>query len=62
MTYGCNGRAPLADTAVVQDGWTSDNRRQMVDIPDPMTKDCQYRKDVLSKTDKGCDGCPWRDA
>lgn len=57
MTYGCNNRASLADTALVQDGWTSDNRRQMVDIPDAMTKDCQYD---LSATDKGCDGCRWR--
>lgn len=30
------------------------------EIPDEMTKDCQYRHTDLGKADKKCEGCKWR--
>lgn len=63
-TYGCHNRAPLRDTAVVQDGWVRigyhHEARQTVAIPDEMTKTCQYRHTDLGKADKKCEGCKWR--
>lgn len=57
---GCHNRAPLAQTARVQDGWTEDGRRNMVEIPVPMEKGCQYRKTELGQADPRCEGCAER--
>ena len=58
--YGCNNRAELEVTARVQLGWSSTETSRlprMGDVPDPMSKGCQYQK--LSKLDSGCKGCRW---
>lgn len=31
--YGCHSLPPVPPTIVVQDGWTADGRRRMVEIP-----------------------------
>ncbi len=57
---GCYNRAPLKTTALVQSGWVNDDfyyksrKPLMVEIPDPMTKDCQYSK---THNDPKCKGC-----
>ena len=65
MTYGCFDRAPLAALAFVQDGWIPyeyySRIARMVEIPDPMTKSCQYQADD-KYGDKGCIGCKWKEA
>lgn len=58
--YGCHDREPLAEIALVPDGWSSDGRRQLVEIPAAGTKDCQYAKSYLGQTDPSCSGCRWR--
>lgn len=40
----CFNRPAFRDTIVVQDGWTEDGRRNMVEIPDPMSKTCPQNK------------------
>lgn len=70
MTWGCHNRDPLKDTVVVQQGWTEyyyDPRlrtatRQpvMVELADPMTKDCQYT--LSAPADPRCTGCRWQRA
>lgn len=59
--YGCRDRAPLEPHAVVQDGWLEQDgggywtrMPVLVQIPDPMTKDCQYSK---THQDPRCEGC-----
>lgn len=66
--YRCNNaRRPRPDV-LVQDGWESVRSRsceegvtsrepRMVEIPDPMTKDCRYSADGYAATDPGCTGC-----
>lgn len=66
--YGCHNRAPLRDTAVVNDGPVDvmlmcgrNVRATLIKfIPDNMTKDCQYRHTDLGKADQKCEGCKWR--
>ena len=53
---GCFDRAPLKSRVMVQDGWWPDGTRHMVEIPDPMTKDCQYQADD-KYNDPQCVGC-----
>lgn len=36
----CFNRPDYPATVEVQDGWTADGRRRMVEIPNPMTKGC----------------------
>jgi hypothetical protein len=60
VVNGCHNRAPLAETITVQDGWSSDGRRHMVDLPDPMTKACNYTHTTLGQADKECTGCRWK--
>lgn len=64
--YQCHNRAPLRETVTVQSGWNyglSDKYacqlRQpvMIEIPDPMSKYCQYQRD--KKDDPKCQGCRW---
>lgn len=59
--HSCYDRPPLKDTVTVQDGYISGpffNTRipVMVEMPDPMTKDCQYSRNT---TDPVCAGCRW---
>lgn len=62
MTYGCYNRAPLREHVVVQAGWGFTNndpfclerKSNMVWIPNPMTKDCQYS---VNTVDPLCAGC-----
>lgn len=68
MTHGCYDRAPLNETVVVQDGWTSSGQAattrlpKLVTLPNPLTKECQYTKSNMGKTDPKCVGCKWREA
>lgn len=54
--HGCYNRSPFRDTLMVQNGWTSDGRRDMIEIPFRMAKDCMYD---LKHTDVQCNGCRW---
>lgn len=65
MTYGCYNRKPLVDTVIVRfgygelidEGWGNFSRvAVLAEIPNPMTKDCQYSKTTL---DQRCAGCKW---
>lgn len=56
--YACVNRAPLRDNVMVQDGWTDDGRRNMVERPNPMTKHCVYTID--HPHDPACGECRWR--
>lgn len=61
---GCYNRAPLRDSVMAQDGYHNDptaafRNPRMVQIPDPMSKDCQYSR---TTADERCDGCKWRQA
>ena len=58
--HGCHDRAPFADIALVQRGWTNDGRRDMVPVPFGMARDCQYVKSELGQADPKCGGCRWR--
>lgn len=58
--YGCHDREPFEEIALVQNGWSSDGRRQLVEIPAAGSKDCQYAKGYLGQTDPSCSGCRWR--
>lgn len=58
--YQCNNRKPLAETTKVQDGWTDDGRKVMVEIPAFGVRECVYATHYLGETDPGCDGCSWR--
>jgi hypothetical protein len=58
--YGCLNRAPLRMQSVVAAGWYQDGYTRtpkMISIPDPMTKDCQYRLTDLGKVDPKCAAC-----
>lgn len=62
--WGCHNRAPLSPTVVVQTGWTYrrvngriSREAVMREIPDPMTKDCQYT--LSAPADPRCAGCRW---
>lgn len=61
---GCHNRPPLSNTAIVQSEWFEEwsfmademtRTPLMIEITDPMTKDCQYQK--LKKDDPKCAGC-----
>lgn len=56
--YGCHGRAPrdTPSTLSVQDGWTPDGRRIMVEIPvTPIAGvTCGH---LARESDPACDGC-----
>lgn len=57
--YGCYNRAPFKETIWVQDGWYDTTVRmqpRMVQIPDPMSKECNYSK---THPDPRCEGCRW---
>ncbi len=65
---GCYDRAPLAETVIVQTGWTDYIRdgygmphrvATHAEIPNPMAKDCQYTKTAEGKADKRCMKCIW---
>lgn len=55
----CKNRPAYRDSAIVQDGWTPDGRRQMREIAVPMSKSCHFD---LRETTPECEGCCWRDA
>jgi hypothetical protein len=66
--WGCYNRQPLKHRAVVQDGWfatVADEKAAyvitrvpvMIEIPDPMTKDCQHSIDA---DDPKCGDCRWK--
>lgn len=62
---GCHNRAPLSERAEVQDGWIpamdgESRLPKMIEVPDPMTKDCQYTHTDLGQADAGCSGCTHR--
>lgn len=64
--YGCHNRKPLKDEAMVQTGWSpfrhhpNHEAREMVRIPDPMSKDCRYTHTDLGQADAKCEGCKHR--
>lgn len=62
---GCHNRAPFVNTVVVQSGWQYEQRMVdlsyvrmpvMVEVPNVMTKDCQYS---ILTPDPRCAGCTW---
>ena len=60
--YGCYDREPLKNTAIVQSGWYGTGIKipkvcNMIEIPDLMTKECQYSK---AHNDPKCKGCIWQ--
>lgn len=55
--YGCFDHPPLKMTQKVQDGWTEDGRRIMVEIPFLNTTHCVYGQDTQ---DAACENCKWR--
>ncbi|MFA6271022.1 MAG: hypothetical protein WC657_07510 [Candidatus Paceibacterota bacterium] len=65
--YQCHNREPLRDSAWVQSGWSeigndfgSPSRMpEMVKIPDPLSKHCQYQRD--KKDDPKCNDCRWKE-
>lgn len=57
LNVRCNNRAPFLDTVTVQNGWTADGRRHMIELPNPMTKSCQLD---IRATQPGCQGCRWQ--
>lgn len=59
LNVRCKNRAPFLDTVVVQNGWTADGRRNMITLPNPMTKSCQLD---IRATQPGCHGCRWQSA
>ena len=61
---GCFNREALSPTILVQSGWTVKmincvftRLPVIIEIVDPMSKDCQYQK--LHKDDDGCKWCKW---
>lgn len=64
--HGCYNRAPFKNTVMVQDGYESGRTPKgairiphMVEIPDPMSRDCKYD---MRDTDPSCMGCKWVDS
>ena len=65
--YGCHNRKPFHPFYHAQDGYKqkklmpgfvdSTRHDNVVQIPHVMTKDCQYTKTDLGKTDLKCEGC-----
>jgi hypothetical protein len=58
----CYNRKPFADVRVVQDGWTSDGRRNMITIPDKMSKTCPQPKAPFGEAfiqGWDCGQCVW---
>lgn len=58
MKHGCYNRLPLKETLMVQDGWTNDGKKIMVEIPFLMNKNCQYTREHYA--DESCSGCKWQ--
>lgn len=66
---GCHNRPPLRETVLVQSGWIDGlpphdgslitKYPRMIEIPDPLSKHCQYQRD--KKDDPKCDNCIWKD-
>lgn len=63
---GCHNRAPLpaliplrAVEPINISGYIV-NSEAVEMIPNVFSRECEYSKGYLSKTDKGCDGCRWR--
>ena len=52
--YGCHNRAPFKDVNPVMGSGA------IVNIPNRMTRECQYRHTDLGKVDVKCEGCSWR--
>lgn len=52
--YGCFNKADHKPTYMAQLGWNLDNTRNMVSVPDEMSRECKY-----DRTDKDpkCAGC-----
>ena len=63
MTYGCLNRAPLKSSRIVHDGLQNAGFMghviRLIEIPDPMTKTCQYQADD-KYSDPQCVGCSWK--
>ena len=65
---GCYNHKPYVDTVIVPDGWDyfRDGKNQpqrtplLKDIPNPMTKDCQYTLHQNNHADPRCAGCIWQ--
>lgn len=76
MKPRCFNRPPFADTVTVQDGWSETlvldtllgevktRVPKMIEIPDPMSKDCQQHGPKGEATLHGwdCEGCRWKPA
>jgi hypothetical protein len=54
--YACYNNPPAKDFLVVFDGYEDETRSKVKtkEIPNRMTRDCQYSKDTV---DIGCVGC-----
>lgn len=58
---GCYNHPPFKKTVVVQDGWTEDGRRNMIEQTSAFQDDdCHYSLSNEGKVDADCDGCSWR--
>lgn len=72
MKPRCHNRPPFNDTVQVQDGWYGQilpfvgktRIPHMVEIPDPMSKDCKQHgpmgEATLHPEQWACDGCEWK--
>ena len=67
--YGCYDHEPYVTTCIVQTGWTPwvhDIGRQHTrepihtEIPNPLTKDCQFSLAPKTHNDRRCTQCIWR--
>ncbi len=52
--YKCHDRKSFKPTLEVQNGWTTDGRRNMMVIPFTMARECMYDH---KKTDVRCTNC-----
>lgn len=55
--YGCFNLNPCKDTIYIQDGWTEDGRRNMVEMPFNSSRNCKYAEHGYAKDDVRCTGC-----
>jgi hypothetical protein len=63
--HGCHNRPEGKPTLSAQDGWVeyliggiTSRLPRMVEIPDPMSKDCKHVQ--LTPDDPSCAGCRWQ--
>ena len=60
MSYGCHNTPREHKPVMVQDGYTPEGTRKMVEQKFRFTHDCQYTHTILGQNDKNCLGCKWK--